>query len=259
MIGWLNKCTEPFAFAVVTSQDSHVKRRAERGNRAAHSTRLCRCMQGCGAARGCSASWHQCGRTFLTTSSTYGCNSSVRYAPTPRLSLSGELSALKASLTPKMGSGGAISTAASLEALHLTLRALPRAHAARLAPVCTCNGTVTARVGVNPSASAATRYEEAPRTLGVIVGAIVTASIYTHRPQIAVATANSGQGASSLFCVRRRTGMAIEQGAAARTARIASLSEARIRARFRCNRCAAQLSHAATVTNQMMHRDVVCS
>ena len=52
---------------------------------------------------------HACGRTFLTTLSTYGCSSSVRYAPTPRLSLSAELSALKASLTPRIGSGGAIS------------------------------------------------------------------------------------------------------------------------------------------------------
>ena len=43
----------------------------------------------------------------LTTSRTTGLPSSVLYAPTPRLSFSGLLSALKASVTPRMASGGA--------------------------------------------------------------------------------------------------------------------------------------------------------
>ena len=46
----------------------------------------------------------------LTTSSTYGLSSSVRYAPTPRLSLLGFWHSRNATETPRMGSGGACST-----------------------------------------------------------------------------------------------------------------------------------------------------
>ena len=46
----------------------------------------------------------------FTTSSTYGLSSSVRYAPTPRLSLFGFWHSRNATETPRMGSGGACST-----------------------------------------------------------------------------------------------------------------------------------------------------
>jgi hypothetical protein len=60
--------------------------------------------------------------TFFTTSSTSGCSSSVRYAPTPKFSLLGSVDFLNASLTPRIGSGGAISTLWSLLARALTTR-----------------------------------------------------------------------------------------------------------------------------------------
>lgn len=43
---------------------------------------------------------------FLTDERTKGLPLSSRYAPTPRLILRGLLSALKASVTPRIGSGG---------------------------------------------------------------------------------------------------------------------------------------------------------
>lgn len=58
--------------------------------------------------------------TFLTTLSTYGWSSSVRYAPTPRLSFMSFVSALNASETPRIGSGGAIVTPSKRETLAAT-------------------------------------------------------------------------------------------------------------------------------------------
>ncbi len=55
--------------------------------------------------------------TFLTTFRTSGLSSSVRYAPTPKFSFKSLVSALKASETPRIGSGGACSTPSSLLAL----------------------------------------------------------------------------------------------------------------------------------------------
>jgi len=49
-------------------------------------------------------------RTSFTTSRTYGFRSSVRYAPTPRFNLSGFVHSRNATLTPRIGSGGACVT-----------------------------------------------------------------------------------------------------------------------------------------------------
>lgn len=49
-------------------------------------------------------------QTLRTDGKTYGFPQSSRYAPTPRLIFLGLVSFLKASVTPKMGSGGPIWT-----------------------------------------------------------------------------------------------------------------------------------------------------
>ena len=48
--------------------------------------------------------------TFLTDGKMYGFPLSSLYAPTPKLIFFGLLSALNASVTPRIGSGGPIST-----------------------------------------------------------------------------------------------------------------------------------------------------